>query len=96
MGRRGLWVRLNHRARLVVGVWLAAVAEFSVSAGWFTAELTASTPGGIGGGLVPAILGGSLALLSDAAHMLTDATAIGLSLVAIRLAQRPTSTSSPA
>jgi cobalt-zinc-cadmium efflux system protein len=31
----------------------------------------------------------SLALLSDAAHMLTDATAIGLSLVAIRLAQRP-------
>jgi cobalt-zinc-cadmium efflux system protein len=35
------------------------------------------------------ILAGSLALLSDAAHMLTDATAIGLSLVAIRLAQRP-------
>ncbi len=31
----------------------------------------------------------SLALLSDAAHMLTDAMAIGLSLVAIRLAQRP-------
>ena len=35
------------------------------------------------------ILARSLALLSDAAHMLTDATAIGLSLVAIRLAQRP-------
>ena len=31
----------------------------------------------------------SLALISDAAHMLTDAMAIGLSLVAIRLAQRP-------
>jgi cobalt-zinc-cadmium efflux system protein len=31
----------------------------------------------------------SLALLSDAAHMLTDAAAIGLSLVALRLAQRP-------
>jgi cobalt-zinc-cadmium efflux system protein len=31
----------------------------------------------------------SLALLSDAAHMLTEAAAIGLSLVAIRLAQRP-------
>ncbi len=31
----------------------------------------------------------SLALLSDAAHMLTDAAAIGLSLVAIRLAARP-------
>ncbi len=35
------------------------------------------------------ILASSLALLSDAAHMLTDATAIGLSIVAIRLAQRP-------
>jgi cobalt-zinc-cadmium efflux system protein len=32
---------------------------------------------------------GSLALLSDAAHMLTDAAAIALSLVAARLAQRP-------
>jgi cobalt-zinc-cadmium efflux system protein len=31
----------------------------------------------------------SLALLSDAAHMLTDAGAISLSLVAIRLAGRP-------
>jgi cobalt-zinc-cadmium efflux system protein len=31
----------------------------------------------------------SLALLSDAAHMLTDAGAIGLSLVALRLAARP-------
>jgi cobalt-zinc-cadmium efflux system protein len=31
----------------------------------------------------------SLALLSDAAHMLTDASAIALSLVAIRLAARP-------
>jgi cobalt-zinc-cadmium efflux system protein len=31
----------------------------------------------------------SLALLSDAAHMLTDAAAIGLALVAARLAQRP-------
>ena len=31
----------------------------------------------------------SLARLSDAAHMLTDAAAIGLSLVALRLARRP-------
>jgi cobalt-zinc-cadmium efflux system protein len=31
----------------------------------------------------------SLALLSDAAHMLTDAAALGLSLVAIRLAAKP-------
>ncbi len=35
------------------------------------------------------VLASSLALLSDAAHMLTDAGAIGLSLVAIRLARRP-------
>jgi cobalt-zinc-cadmium efflux system protein len=35
------------------------------------------------------IVANSLALLSDAAHMLTDAAAIGLSLVAIRLAHRP-------
>ena len=39
--------------------------------------------------VVVGILASSLALLSDAAHMLTDATAIGLSLVALRLAQRP-------
>src|SRR5271156_1618086 len=31
----------------------------------------------------------SLALLSDAGHMLTDAAAIGLSLLAARLATRP-------
>jgi cobalt-zinc-cadmium efflux system protein len=35
------------------------------------------------------IVASSLALLSDAAHMLTDAAAIGLSLVAARLAARP-------
>src|SRR5947209_8047083 len=39
--------------------------------------------------LVAGILAHSLALLSDAAHMLTDAAAIGLSLVALRLAARP-------
>lgn len=36
-----------------------------------------------------ALVSGSLALLSDAGHMLTDAGAIGASLWAIRLAQRP-------
>src|SRR5437763_16538289 len=41
------------------------------------------------GEVVAGILSGSLALLSDAAHMLTDAVAIGLSLVALRLASRP-------
>jgi cobalt-zinc-cadmium efflux system protein len=41
------------------------------------------------GEVVAGILVHSLALLSDAAHMLTDAGAIGLSLVALRLAARP-------
>jgi cobalt-zinc-cadmium efflux system protein len=36
-----------------------------------------------------AVVAHSLALLSDAAHMLTDAAAIGLSLLAARLALRP-------
>jgi cobalt-zinc-cadmium efflux system protein len=39
--------------------------------------------------VVAGLLAHSLALLSDAAHMLTDAAAIGLSLVAARLALRP-------
>ena len=47
----------------------------------------------IGGFMVVEIVGGllasSLALLSDAAHMLTDAAAIALALVAARLAARP-------
>jgi cobalt-zinc-cadmium efflux system protein len=38
---------------------------------------------------VAGILADSLVLLSDAAHMLTDAGAIALSLVALRLARRP-------
>jgi cobalt-zinc-cadmium efflux system protein len=39
--------------------------------------------------LVAGIVGSSLALISDAGHMLTDAVAIGLALAALRLAQRP-------
>src|SRR5918995_6266445 len=39
--------------------------------------------------VVAGVLASSLALLSDAAHMLTDAVAIGLALAALRLAQRP-------
>lgn len=39
--------------------------------------------------VVVGLISGSLALLSDAAHMLTDAAAIALSLVAARLARRP-------
>ena len=41
--------------------------------------------------VVVALVSGSLALLSDAGHMLTDAGAIGASLWAIRLAARPAS-----
>ncbi len=41
--------------------------------------------------VVAGLLAGSLALLSDAAHMLTDAASIGLALVAARLAARPAS-----
>lgn len=39
--------------------------------------------------IVAGILAHSLALLSDAAHMLTDAGALALSLLALRLAARP-------
>jgi cobalt-zinc-cadmium efflux system protein len=39
--------------------------------------------------VVAGLLAGSLALLSDAGHMLTDAAAIAFSLVAIKLAARP-------
>ncbi len=41
--------------------------------------------------VVAGIIASSLALLSDAAHMLTDAGAIGLALVAVHLASRPPS-----
>jgi cobalt-zinc-cadmium efflux system protein len=39
--------------------------------------------------VVAGVLAGSLALLSDAAHMLTDAVALAITLAASRLAQRP-------
>jgi cobalt-zinc-cadmium efflux system protein len=41
------------------------------------------------GEVVVGLVANSLALLSDAAHMLTDAAALGLSIFAIRLAARP-------
>jgi cobalt-zinc-cadmium efflux system protein len=41
--------------------------------------------------IVAGVLADSLALLSDAAHMLTDAAAIALALFAARLARRPAS-----
>ncbi len=41
------------------------------------------------GEVTAGVVAGSLALISDAAHMLTDAASIGLALWAIRLAARP-------
>jgi cobalt-zinc-cadmium efflux system protein len=41
------------------------------------------------GEVVVGVLANSLALISDAGHMLTDAASIGLALVAMRLAARP-------
>ena len=41
--------------------------------------------------IVAGIFSGSLALLADAAHMLTDAGAIGLALFAMWIANRPAS-----
>src|SRR3954464_13872087 len=43
------------------------------------------------GEVVAGVVSGSLALLSDAAHMLTDAGSLALALVAARLAARPPS-----
>lgn len=39
--------------------------------------------------VVGGLLTGSLALLADAAHMLTDAGGLALALIAIRFAERP-------
>ena len=47
------------------------------------------------GEVAAGIVADSLALLSDAAHMLTDAVAIALALVALRLAQRPRRAATP-
>jgi cobalt-zinc-cadmium efflux system protein len=55
---------------------------------WLTLAL-ALIAGFMGVEVVAGLLAGSLALLSDAAHMLTDAASIGLALVAARLAARP-------
>ena len=52
---------------------------------WALALIVALMAAEIAAGL----LAGSLALLSDAGHMLTDAAALGLSLLALTLAERP-------
>src|SRR6476659_6653455 len=53
------------------------VAALALILGLMCAEITAG------------VIADSLALLTDAGHMLTDAAAIGLSLLALRLAARP-------
>jgi cobalt-zinc-cadmium efflux system protein len=55
---------------------------------WLTLAF-ALIAGFMGVEVVAGLLAGSLALLSDAAHMLTDAGSIALALVAARLAARP-------
>ena len=55
--------------------WLAAAGALIVA--FMCAEVVAG------------VIAHSLALLSDAAHMLTDAASIGLALVTIKLAARP-------
>ena len=55
---------------------------------WLTVAL-ALIAGFMGVEVVAGLLAGSLALLSDAAHMLTDAASIALALVAARFAARP-------
>ena len=67
----------HHRAAGVAPDRRALAMALALIVGFMAAEIVAG------------ILASSLALLSDAAHMLTDAAAIALSLVAARLAQRP-------
>lgn len=55
---------------------------------WLTAALVLITAF-MAAEVAVGLLAGSLALLSDAAHMLTDAGSIALALVAMRLAARP-------
>ena len=45
--------------------------------------------------VIGGLLTGSLALLADAAHMLTDVGGLGLALFAIRFAERPATPSGP-
>jgi len=57
---------------------------------WLTVALVLIA-GFMGVEVVAGLVAGSLALLSDAAHMLTDAASLGLALVAARFAARPAS-----
>jgi cobalt-zinc-cadmium efflux system protein len=64
----------THTRQRSEGVLRTALA---ITAGWFVLELVAG------------FYTNSLALLADAAHMLTDLAALGLSLFAVKIAGRP-------
>src|SRR5436305_14043689 len=53
------------------------------------AAVMAITAGIAAAEIVGAIVSGSLVLLADAAHMITDAAGVGLSLLAVFVAARP-------
>ncbi len=57
---------------------------------WITLGLTATY---MLAEVIGGIMTGSLALLSDAAHMFTDVTALGISIAAIQIGKRPADTS---
>jgi cobalt-zinc-cadmium efflux system protein len=62
-----------------------ATGRHQAKLGWALALALSYMTAEVAGGL----LTGSLALLADAAHMLTDAVGLALALLAIRFAQRP-------
>lgn len=63
----------------------AVVREGHARPLWFALGLTSAF---MVSEVVASVITGSLALLSDAAHMFTDAAALGVSLAALRIAQR--------
>ena len=67
----------DHAAELREASRRSLIIAFVLISGFMVAEV-------IGG-----IFSGSLALLADAGHMLTDATSIALALVALWIASRP-------
>src|SRR5690606_41287337 len=64
-------------------------AAGSVCRGWPLWGALALIPLFAGVEVVAAFATNSLALLSDAVHMITDAFALGVALVAVRLGRRP-------
>ena len=78
----------NGRAGQLAAPGASASAGASADAGWLTRALILIVAFMVGEVLV-GLLAHSLALVSDAAHMLTDAASLVLALVTMRLAARP-------